>query len=99
MNFFPSTLPKELFINSWWVVLFAFLCHLAYEEGVKTSHLSHALLSEQLAVLQMEKEKALSERSRLRREINSQDDPSWVGLTLMRELGLTPEGQTKVFFY
>lgn len=31
-------------------------------------------------------------------EINSQSDPAWVELMLMKNLGLVPEGQIKVFF-
>lgn len=55
-------------------------------------------LSEQLSQLELEKEKALKTKEELMLHINSESDPAWVELTLMKELGLTPEDYTKVFF-
>ena len=44
------------------------------------------------------KKLALEKQKGLLRQINSQNDPAWIELMLMKEMGLVPEGQTKVFF-
>lgn len=41
---------------------------------------------------------ASAERDDLLLQIRSQNDPEWVELTLMRRVGLVPEGQVKVYF-
>jgi hypothetical protein len=47
-----------------------------------------------------EKEKLLAcqERDELALQIASQNDPVWVELVLLRELGVVPEGYIKVHF-
>ena len=49
---------------------------------------------------EMEKEKilALQEKEDLALQIASQNDPGWIELVLMRDLGLVPEGWLKVHF-
>ena len=54
------------------------------------------VLSEQLANLQLDHHDALLANEDLYMQVASLDDPQWVELTLMRVLGLVPEGQTKV---
>ncbi len=99
MRNFISSIAKETFLNSWWVLLFTLFCFMVYEQFAIKSHETYKALSRQLMVLQFEKNKALTEQKRLSREVNSQNDPAFIELTLMKELGLTPEGQTKVLFY
>ncbi len=72
---------------------------MVYEQGLKTSNERLMALSNQLDTLQGEKKKVLKQQVRLSKEVESQDDPDWIELTLMKELGLTPEGHTKVLFY
>ena len=52
----------------------------------------------QLYALQSEKKFLLEEKQDLKLQINSQNDPAWIELTLMKGLGLVPEGQLKVHF-
>lgn len=94
-----TTFAKEIFLQSWWAILFACFCLTLYEQEIKISNETRAALSKHLAALQEEKRKALKEQARLAMEVESQNDPHWIELTLMKELGLTPEGQTKVMFY
>lgn len=49
--------------------------------------------------MQNEKQKALQKQQDLKWQINSQSDLAWIELTLMKGLGLVPEGKKKVFFY
>ncbi|MCE2983850.1 MAG: hypothetical protein LW832_09830 [Parachlamydia sp.] len=48
--------------------------------------------------LQKEKRTALKRQEDLQLQINSQSDPAWIELTLMKGLGLVPEGEQKVYF-
>jgi hypothetical protein len=61
------------------------------------SHQFNAL-NTQLLELQAARSKASLEHDRLLAQVESQNDIDWIELTLMRELGMVPEGQKKVFF-
>ena len=89
---------KELFFHSWWVILFILFCFAGYEKGVQTINESHKVFFNQLTILQAEKKMALKEHAQLSMEVASQNDSDWIELTLKKELGLTPTGQTKVYF-
>src|SRR5580692_389483 len=89
---------EELFVNSWWVIVFMLFCYLFYEQGLKKRERDITKLNEHFQALKKEKEEALSLRYMLTMQINSQSDPGWVEMTLMKGLGLNPEGQTKVHF-
>lgn len=89
---------ENLLMKSWWVVLFILTCYMFYEQGLKTRDLDYDKLHLQLVDLEQQKKEALSIREDLVLQINSQSDPAWVELVLMKGLGLIPEGQTKVFF-
>lgn len=82
----------------WWVVLFLLICYMLFEQAERRQKLEFAKL-QQLAV-DLEKERVIAdeENQKLLLHVNSQSDPAWVELVLMRGLGLVPEGQTKVFF-
>lgn len=88
-----------IFIKSWWVIAFLLLCVIFYEQGLKQREVLYKQLTDQWIVLQKEKQEALLHQQNLRLQINSQSDAAWIELTLMRELGLVPEGQQKVYFY
>ncbi|KIC72515.1 hypothetical protein [Candidatus Protochlamydia amoebophila] len=90
---------KEIFIRSWWVIAFLLLCAILYESGLKKKNHDFLLLNKQLIILQNEKQKALQKQQDLKWQINSQSDLAWIELTLMKGLGLVPEGKKKVFFY
>jgi len=55
-------------------------------------------LSSRFAEMKKEKLVALQERESLRLQIESQSDPSWIEMILMRDLGVVPEGWLKVHF-
>lgn len=65
------------------------------EKGRKTEY---QRLSKQKQELMERRLTALAIQQDLRQEINGQSDPAWVELTLMKGLGLVPEGQRKVYF-
>lgn len=55
-------------------------------------------LQEHLEALHYQKGQLLEEHEDLVLQIHSQSDPAWIQLTLMKGLGLVPDGQMKVFF-
>lgn len=85
-------------IRSWWVILFILGCYLSYEHGLQKKDHDFAKLQAHYAELQKKKKLLLAQQEDLTRQINSQSDPAWVELALMKGLGLAPEGQTKVLF-
>ena len=53
-----------------------------------------------LRMQEMEKEKVAvsQEREDLALQLQSETDPAWIEMLLMKELGVVPEGWTKVHF-
>lgn len=90
---------SSIFIRSWWVIAFVIACTIIYEQGLKNRDALYQQLTEQLMSLQKEKQAAMYHQQNLQLQINSQSDVAWVELTLMKGLGLVPEGQRKVYFY
>ena len=90
----------EMFLKrSWWVIAFVFGCSILYEQGLKERNHLYQQLTDHLRVLQQEKQYALELQENLKLQIKSQSDLEWIELTLMKGLGLVPEGQKKVYFY
>lgn len=69
-----------------------------YERGLQTIEIAFAKLHQQYAELLNEEKKALALNQDYTLQINSQSDPEWIELTLMKGLGLVPEDQVKVVF-
>jgi hypothetical protein len=89
---------EEVLIQSWWVILFILLCYMVYEQGIRKRNEDFAKLHEQYKELLKEKQKSMATQKELHLKVNSESDPAWIELTLMKGLGLVPEGQTKVLF-
>ncbi|MBA2367977.1 MAG: hypothetical protein H0V82_03010 [Candidatus Protochlamydia sp.] len=90
---------KELFVRSWWVFAFLIFCAVLFEQGLKERDRHYQQLDEQLQSLKFQKNEALHKQEDLQRQINSQSDLAWIELTLMKGLGLVPDGEEKVYFY
>lgn len=88
-----------LFIKSWWVIAFGVLCAVIYEQGLKERDVHYQQFMQKLMALKQEKQQALHRQQNLLMQINSQSDLAWVELTLMKGLGLVPEGHRKVYFF
>lgn len=93
---------KNVFLKeskaSWWVGAFVLF---TYMLALKTSHSKEeqiARLTEQLSSLTQEKSFALQSQYSLLTQIESQKDPLWIEMVLMKKLGVVPEGQIKVLF-
>lgn len=88
----------EFFMRSAWVILFIVGCGIIYERSIISLDSDYQQLMTQYLLLQNEHEEALALKTELSAKVNSHSDPAWVELTLMRVLGLAPEGQVKVLF-
>lgn len=97
-----ASLKKQIYkvciLDSWWVWGFALLCYFLYNGGIKKKQETYATLQARMMELQAQKLAMLEIQENLLLEINSESDPAWVELTLMRRLGMVPEGQKKVYF-
>lgn len=91
-------LVEQLFSKFWWVILYTILCYMLFEQGMKTRDREYAKLEQQFIELEKQKKEIQALQEKLLLEINSQSDPAWVELVLMKGLGLVPENQIKVFF-
>lgn len=90
---------RESFIRrSWWMFLFLALCYLLYSHGIQKKQ--YVLDELRLRFKQMEQEKmlAMEVQGDLLLQIQSQSDPAWIQMVLMKGLGVVPEGQRKVYF-
>lgn len=89
---------QQVIVKSWWVILFMLLCYMFYEQGMRKRDFDYTRLYSQLEELKEQKKRALAVQDDLLLQINSQSDPDWVELTLMKGLGLVPEGYIKAYF-
>ena len=89
---------SKIFMRTWWMIFFVLGCYLAYENGMRTWDKEHAKLLNSYIALTLEKELCGTIQEDLLLQINSQSDPAWVELVLMKVLGLVPEGKKKVYF-
>lgn len=90
---------RNLITQSWWVILFICVCSIVYSHASHKKNEVIATLDDHLNALKDEKSAILQEKEDLLLQINSQSDPAWIQLTLMKGLGLVPEGQLKVYFH
>lgn len=82
----------------WWVALFCATTGIVYFHSQREKNGALRNLSFRLEEMEKEKLLALSDREMLNLRIASQDDPAWIEMILMRDLGLVPEGFLKVHF-
>ncbi len=85
-------------LSWWWVFTFIITCLCTYAHASKKKMQMYHVLVERLHDLEIAKDVAVAEKGRLELEIQSQSDPLWIQLALMKGLGLVPEGQKKVLF-
>ncbi len=93
-----SRLFEVVILKSWWAILFFLLCCFAYDQAAQLKTREEEKLRGKLHFLRAEKDQALENQENLKLQIASQEDESFIELTLMRRLGLVPEGQTKIHF-
>lgn len=93
-----TKIVKEIFFRSSWVTVFILLCFGLYENNNKNFNQEYHLLHSRYSYLEKEKNEALKVNKNLLLRINSQSDPAWLELILIKNLGLVPENQKKIVF-
>jgi len=94
----PIPSKEKVIHQYWWVFVFIAVCFGLYAHASQKKQKAIFALESHLQQLHREKQQLLQEKEELQLNINSQSDPAWVELTLMKGLGLVPEGQVKVYF-
>ncbi len=89
---------REVFVKSWWLMLFTVLCIVVYDQASEQRDEEFREIGQRYLSLQQEKRDEELRQEDLLLRIHSQSDHSWIELTLMKGLGLVPKHQTKVFF-
>ena len=89
---------QGIFSQVWWVVLCILLCFALYAHGAHNKRKTVHVLQSELSHLQSEKALLTREKEELLLNIKSQNDPAWIEMTLIKVLGLVPEGKVKVYF-
>lgn len=82
----------------WWMALFCLSAFWVYGDAIQKKQVTHQGLQKQWTDLLAQKDRLKKQQEDLALQVSSQNDPEWIQMTLMRELGLVPEGQMKVFF-
>ena len=89
---------QRKWMRSWWVAAFLVGGFVLYSHATQKKMKMAGDLEAKLQELENEKSAALLEKDDLRLQINSQSDPAWIEMTLMKGLGVVPEGSQKVYF-
>lgn len=84
--------------RSWWVIAFCAVTGMLQFHFLKEKTNRVQILTQRLEEMEKEKWLALQKRDDLHLRIASQNDPAWIELILMRDLGVVPEGFLKVHF-
>jgi hypothetical protein len=84
--------------KSWWVILFCMAVGLVYLHALKNRNAALKEIGFRLGEMDKEKLRVLQEKEDLQMRISSQNDPAWIEMVLMREIGVVPEGWIKVHF-
>lgn len=89
---------KEFPFSSYWVIaLFLFLAFFAWQR-IENKRAMIRELEQTLKSVRADIQEMMYEKEDLLLQIQSQNDPKWIELILMRRLGLVPEGQSKIYF-
>lgn len=84
--------------RSWWVVAFCLITGLTHFHFMKEKKKALYLLSTRLEQMEGACLAALEKKEDLQLRIASQNDPAWIEMVLIRDLGVVPEGFLKVHF-
>lgn len=85
---------KEWSMTAAWTLF----CVICLEYALQARENEYKELQSERISLQLQRDQAVLLHASLQQEINSQTDPAWIELVLMKKLGLVPEGQKKIIF-
>jgi len=82
----------------WWVAAFCVSAFVAYTHMMQRRTTDCQKMATRLIELEQETRLAREEKETLALRLASQDDPAWIELILLRQMGVVPEGFLKVHF-
>lgn len=85
-------------IRFWWVLIVLLISFAYYFRMIRPKEAEIRSLKYRVQELKKEKEIAENQKDELLLRIQSQNDPAWIEMVLMKELGVVPEGYIKVQF-
>jgi hypothetical protein len=88
----------SMWSRSWWVIVFCAVVAVVHFHFMKEKKQAVHLMTARLEEMQKDKSNAMQKRDDLQLRIASQNDPAWIEMILMRDLGVVPEGFLKVHF-
>lgn len=89
---------SQFFLRCWWMILFLLFCYGCYLHGMEAKRKNLQELEKKSAFLKQQLQVAQQEQSGLLQEIESQSDPAWTEMLMIKRLGMVPSGQVKVYF-
>jgi hypothetical protein len=98
MSFRVRAPQRGWFSRSWWVVTVCLLALIVYIPAMRARRAALQNISARMIELQQQKQTVLEHKEQLALALASQNDPAWVELVLLRELGVVPDGFLKVHF-
>lgn len=86
-----------MIIRSWYVIAFFLVGFILYENTLENRESLHSQLHQKWKMLKKEKDSKLMLQEELEHHIKSYNDPDWIELILIKNLGLVPDGQQKIY--
>lgn len=83
---------ERLFFSTWWVVALFVLSLSLFERGMYKINQDQLLLDNSISILQGEIAESALMAAKKRERLASFEDPVWIELLLIKNLGLIPEG-------
>jgi hypothetical protein len=93
-----TSLSNRIFVRSWWAVVFSTLCVAFYFQAAHSRATAFSFLTSRMQEMEIEKVGIAQEQEELNLRLQSESDPAWIEMALMKELGVVPDGWTKVHF-
>lgn len=91
-------IKKEWLSKWWWTILFCLASYIFFDSAQRKKDKEIFTLQQQMQQIRSEQQLLAHQKDELTARIESQNDPEWVELVLMKELGVVPEGYMKVYF-
>ena len=82
----------------WWTFAFCGIIGLAYSQGIQKMDATLRAVTLSLDAIEQQTILAMEEQETLTLRLDSQSDPAWIELVLLRQMGVVPDGFLKVHF-
>jgi hypothetical protein len=94
---FESLIVNEIFVKSWWLILFFLICLFFYIQKQEQRHSDLNYLTQKQQAILEKKEFLLEEQQELVHRLKSINEFQYREFVLIETLGVIPEGSTKFY--